>query len=143
MSVKNKLPKDTIELQQTLITCKHIEEVYFTETGEHFFSKHELVDKGKKTGKFYGRLSVEYQEYKTDGTRKYFKPVSIHTPEALIVETLSREEVLAIKVAVEKETAAPSADVLELVSLVKNLQSEIAELKAAKGGKKADKKEEA
>jgi len=89
------------DLRLTLELNENIEEVYFTRNGSHFFNKHELMsDKGKKTGKFYGWLKTEVTEVLVKDARGQSKPqlklVNTANPVAEIVETLTREEVLAL-----------------------------------------------
>ena len=107
MSHKLKTIDKLRDLQQTLAANSHIAEVHFTASGEHFFTAHELEardEKGKviKGGKKYGYLECEPQLWKVQGERKIFKMQPKHTPDAEIVETLSREDILALKVDVEK-----------------------------------------
>lgn len=98
------------DLHNTVKRGEHIEEVYFTEQGDHYFTKHELVERvevkrngnvsfaDKKTGKFYGSLKVEAKtevaiaRNGATNTRTYM--AGIANPDALIVLTLSRDEVL-------------------------------------------------
>lgn len=99
MSISKKSEEGLKALQHTLKVSPHIQEVHFTATGEHYFGAEELTPtdpKGKKTGpaKKYGYLRTEPQVSKIVGERKFFKHVSVATPEAEIVESLSRDEVL-------------------------------------------------
>lgn len=89
------------DLRLTLELNENIDEVHFTKTGAHFFNKHELFDeRGKKTGKFYGWLKTQVKEIIVkDGQGKekgVLKLVNIANPIAEIVETLTRDEVLAL-----------------------------------------------
>ena len=94
MSISKKTPDQLKELKDTLKSCPHIQEVYFCDNGDHYFSVHEFQEKGKGTGKFYGRLKTENVLYKVVGERKFFKTQSVETPETEITETLNRDEVL-------------------------------------------------
>lgn len=95
MSIAKKTPEQLKELKDTLRQYPHIEEVHFTDNGNHYFNKHEFIDKGKGTGKYYGFLNTELRVYKVVGERKFFKNQSVPRGDAEIVETLSRNDVLA------------------------------------------------
>lgn len=89
------------DLRLTLELNENIDEVYFTKTGAHFLNRHELIDeRGKKTGKFYGWLKTQVKEIivkDAQGKEKgVLKLVCIANPIAEIVETLTRDEVLAL-----------------------------------------------
>ena len=94
MSIKRKSEAHLAELQDTMERCPHIEEVHFTAAGDHFFDAHELVIKGKPTGKKYGWLKVNPVLKKVIGERRIFKMEHVANPDALIVESLNRDEVL-------------------------------------------------
>lgn len=82
------------ELKETLRKMPHIQEVYFTESGAHFFNQYELKIKGKGTGEFYGRLKTDAEVYKVEGERKFYRTVSIADDDAKIAATFSREDIL-------------------------------------------------
>lgn len=89
--------KISYELYDTVEQNEHIQEVYFTKDNTHFLNKHELE------GKFYGRLKVKQVLSHSVGDKKFFKMETIHTPETLIVETLSRKDILKMEPVDEKE----------------------------------------
>jgi hypothetical protein len=96
------------DLRLTLELNENIEEVYFTKTGAHYFNKHELMDeRGKKTGKFYGWLKTVVKEIivkDAQGKEKgVLKLVNTANPIAEIVETLQRDELLALPDMEEEE----------------------------------------
>ena len=95
MGIERKTAVQVRELKDTLVLYPHIQEVFFTEAGEHFFTAHELVEKGKRTGKMYGYQKLKPVQVKTQGDRRVFKHESVHTPNTLITQTLSRDEVLS------------------------------------------------
>ena len=97
MGIERKTAAQLQELKDTLLVNTHIEEVFFTDAGDHFFTAHELVEKGKRTGKFYGYQKIKAVQVKGHGDRRLFKHESVHTPATFITETLSREEVLAFE----------------------------------------------
>lgn len=82
-------------LHDTLQEMEHIEEVHFTEKGDHYFNVHELREKNKPTGKFYGRLDYKQVKNGTNGDKTLYKVVEAARPDALIVKTLSRDKVIA------------------------------------------------
>jgi hypothetical protein len=89
------------DLRLTLELNENIEEIHFTKTGAHYFNVHELMtENGKKTGKFYGWLKTEVKEVMIKDPRGKAKPtlklINVENPIALIVETLQRDEVLAL-----------------------------------------------
>jgi hypothetical protein len=107
MSIKLKTPEDLKDLQTTIKKNEHINEVHFSENGDHYYDKHELTDtgndKGKGTGKYYGWLKTK-SIIKTDNKgNKRSVMGSVENPEAEIIETLTRQEVLEYK---PKKTAA-------------------------------------
>lgn len=106
MSIKLKTTEDIIELQNTLKKCPHIQDVHFTENGSHYFDKHELTDtgndKGKGTGRFFGYLNTKTVIRTDKMGNKRAVNVSVENPEAEIVETLTREEVLGMKIKKQK-----------------------------------------
>jgi hypothetical protein len=112
MSISKKTPEQLAELKNTLKQYPHILEVHFTDTGGHFFNKHELLNNGKKTGKFYGFLRTEMVVAKIVGERKFFKSQSIPTPEAEIVETLDRDEVISYGEE-KKKAGRPKAETVD------------------------------
>lgn len=161
--IERKTRQQLEDLQATLREYPHIEEIHFTESGDHFFNVHELTEVnkagkqvGKGTGKRYGRFKLEDFCYKTVGERKFYKKVRVHTPETMIVETLTREQVLEYEYSGPEEAgktpaiASASADptVAELLRQVTEMRDEMARLRAAKGeegqdGKKGKKAEAA
>lgn len=115
------------DLRDTVEANPHIQEVHFTKKGEHFFNAHEFADKkggGKGKGKIYGRLGVEAVHVRNEGDRKIFKNDFVALPEFEIVETLSRDEILAAKV---KGEAKP---VSEVEAENAKLKAELEKLKA-------------
>lgn len=89
------------DLRLTLELNENIEEVYFTKTGAHFFNKYELVDeRGRKTKRFFGWLKTRVKEIivkDAQGKEKgVLKLVDVENPATEIVETLTRDEVLAL-----------------------------------------------
>lgn len=93
------------ELHDTVDQLDHIKEVYFTKTGAHYFNQHELKEGNKGTGKFYGSLLMEQKFTHSEGDRKFYKMVNKANPVALIVKTLTREEIFALY---DKQNAALS-----------------------------------
>lgn len=91
-------------LHTTLKLNKHIDMVYFTETGEHYFNVHELIERrtGKKTGRFFGFLKTEFVEdtvkLRGGGTEKKMRMISVENPATEIAETLTRRDVLALPI---------------------------------------------
>lgn len=88
MGINQKSPEQLAELQSTLEACEWIKEVHFTKDGNHYFNLHKLA------GKSYGFLRTKQEVAEVRGERKIYKHKSVHTPEAEITQTLSREEVL-------------------------------------------------
>jgi hypothetical protein len=95
MGIERKTPAQLQQLKDTLLACPHIEEVHFTDSGDHFFTVHELVEKGKRTGRKYGYQKLKPVVVKSQGDRRVFKHESVHTPHTLISQTRTRDEVLA------------------------------------------------
>ena len=98
MSINKKSQSQIKELQNTLNLCHHIQEVHFTANGDHYFHAHEFTQKGEKKPTLYGRLKSEPVLKKVQGTREIYKIEPVHTPEAEIIETVSREEILAMEI---------------------------------------------
>jgi hypothetical protein len=97
------------DLRKTVAANPHIKQVHFTESGDHFFHVHELKEKGKGTGKYYGHLNFQPVLQKVEGTRKIYKNGSVANPESEIVETLTRAQVLSAgKEAKEDKPAKPT-----------------------------------
>lgn len=94
VGISKKTPDALKQLKFTLRKCPHIEEVYFTQEGNHYFNKHDLPGAKKGDTKAYGHLNVAPVLYKVQGERKIYKMKSVDTPETEIVETLTREEVM-------------------------------------------------
>lgn len=80
--------KDLKALQATLRKCKHINTVYFTCTGDHYFDAHELGEKK------YGYLAMEPTLIDGPQNTKLTKMKHVGVEDAEIVQELSREEVL-------------------------------------------------
>lgn len=132
-----------LDLQATLEECLHIEEVYFTDKGDHYFNVHELMQAGKKgnvgTGKFYGSFKLEDVVYKTVGERKYYRKTKVHTPHTLITTTLTREEILdhefngPDEMVQGKAVAITATDptVAELMRQVAEMSAKLSQLTAA------------
>ena len=95
MSIKNKEIKGLQELQSTLQANAHIEKVYFSANGAHYFNVHELINDGKKTGKFFGYLDSKVVADEKSKDKK-FKRVSVAN-NTEIVETMTANEVLNFK----------------------------------------------
>lgn len=88
------------ELYDTVLENAHIEEVHFSADNKHYFNIHELLDIRSKrgTGKYYGYLKVEQKSVGVDASnRPIFKMVQVANPEALIVKTLTRSEILEME----------------------------------------------
>jgi len=129
MSIKNKPIADLKELQETLIACPHIQEVHFTSKGLHYFNKYELDDEdGNK--RYFGYLNTSLEVYKIVGERKYFKLKSIENPKTEIVETLSRKQILALKVADEPISKKDQKLVDQLSAENESLKAELEALKS-------------
>lgn len=85
-------------LKDTVKKYPHIQNVYFTANGNHYFHVHELKVKGsKKSSGQYGWLKLDQQKVGEDGGLPVFKNVAVENPETKITETLSREQVLSEK----------------------------------------------
>jgi hypothetical protein len=82
------------ELYSLIADNDYIKEVHFTKTGAHYFNVNELKVDGVGTGKFYGWLKLEQVFSHEENHRKYYKMVNVANPPALIVQTLSRDEIL-------------------------------------------------
>ena len=124
MSIKKKTNEALKALQNTLIACPHIEEVHFAENGDHYFSVHEFTPKGAKKAKLYGRLKSAPVLKKVQGTREIFKIEPVETPEAEIIETLPRSDILAMKIDEGQELSKKDQKIVD------KLQSENEALKA-------------
>ena len=122
--IDKKNTADLVDLQNTLRSNKHITEVHFTATGEHYLNKYPL------DGKEYGMLKNEQVFAKIVGERKFFKLQSVATPESLIVQTLSRGEILAIQTsaAPEKISAKDKKALEAALSENEALKAKLAEL---------------
>lgn len=81
-------------LYDTLQEMEHIEEVHFTAKGAHYFNKHELTEKKKPTGKFYGRLNYKQEKSGTQGDKTLYRVVEAAVPDALITKSMSRDQVI-------------------------------------------------
>src|SRR5690242_2603330 len=110
------------DLQRTVKANPHIQEVHFTKSGQHFFNAHDYKEKGQVKGK-YGRLGVEAVHVRNEGDRKIYKNEFVPLEEYKIVETLTREEVLAADI------LNPSATVEAKSNELKKAQEENAKLK--------------
>ena len=124
MSIKKKSNESIKALQHTLAVSPHIEQVHFTESGDHYFATHEFTPKGSKKVKLYGKLKSEPVLKKVQGTREIYKIEPVETPEAEIIETLTRAEILAIELK-DSETLSKKDQ-----KVVDKLQAENEALKA-------------
>lgn len=105
-----KIKEVSQDLHDTLESADHIENVHFTKTGDHYFNVHEYVERikskdgtgysNRKTGRFFGHLLTEVVEetvnLKGGAIDKQLKVRLTANPKCEIVETLTREEVLAL-----------------------------------------------
>ena len=89
--------KDLKALQATLRKCKHINTVYFTCTGDHYFDAHELGEKK------YGYLAMEPTLIDGPQNTKLTKMKHVGVEDAEIVQELSREEVLEFVIEAETQ----------------------------------------
>ncbi|MDE3250792.1 MAG: hypothetical protein KGO82_19170 [Bacteroidota bacterium] len=108
MSIAKKTPQQLADLKNTLELNPHIEDVFFTAEGNHYFNAHELMDKkGKGTGKKYGYMGVKEEQYKVVGERRFYKLVSQPLLNTFITQEMTREEVLKYELkAVAKKAEA-------------------------------------
>lgn len=117
----SKIKEVSQDLHDTLEINDHIEKVHFTKTGDHFFNVHEYEERirakdgsgysSKKTGRFFGHMLTEVVEetvnLKGGAIDKKMRLRLMPNPKAEIVETLTREEVLALPVYEEEMEAVP------------------------------------
>jgi hypothetical protein len=117
----SKIKEVSQDLRDTLLANEQIEKVHFTKTGNHYFNVHEYEERvrakdgsgysSRKTGKFYGHLLTEIVEetvnLKGGAIDKKMKLRLMPNPKAEIVETLTREEVLALPVYEEEMEDVP------------------------------------
>lgn len=101
MAKNSKITEIHPDLRATLEQGENLEQVHFTKTGAHYFNVHEYVEQGgKKTGRLFGFLHTKVVEVATKdsrgNTKSTLKLVTVPNPKAEIVETLTREEVLAL-----------------------------------------------
>lgn len=80
------------ELKETVAKMPHIKQVHFTAKGDHYLVVHET--KGKK----YGRHNIDQVKAGTQGDRTLYKNKSVPVAETMIVETLTREQILKAKI---------------------------------------------
>lgn len=106
----SKIKEVSKDLHDTLESAEHIEKVYFTKNGDHYFNVHEFVDRvrmkdgsgysNKKTGRFFGHLITDIVEetvnLKGGAIDKQLKIRLVPNPKCEIVDTLTREEVLEL-----------------------------------------------
>jgi hypothetical protein len=108
--------KVTTDLQNTVRGNAHIQTVYFDQNGDFFLNAH------KHGSKFYHRIK---KQVVTDRAKVNARPETIHEakPEHELIESLTREEVLASKP--ENETPLTP----EAQSLIESMQKELKEAK--------------
>ncbi|HLX54992.1 MAG TPA: hypothetical protein VKR58_13690 [Aquella sp.] len=82
------------ELYNLISDNDYIKEVHFTKANQHYLNVHELKVNGVGTGKFYGYLKLEQVYSHSEGERKFYKMVQVANPPVLIVETVSRDQIL-------------------------------------------------
>lgn len=131
--IDKKSKQDLEDLQVTLSENPHLEEVHFTKNGTHYFNRHELVEEGKKTGKFYGYQKIVPKLQKVVGERRFFKNKSVHTPATELIQTMTAEEVLDYEF-VETTDANKGGESLKEIREQRKLQK-AAESKAAASAK--------
>lgn len=107
-----KIKEISQDLHDTLEANDHLEKVYFTERGDHYFNVHEYEERvrakdgsgysSRKTGRFFGHMLTEIVEetvnLKGGAIDKKMKLRLMPNPKAEIVETLTREEALELPV---------------------------------------------
>ena len=117
----SKIKEVSQDLHDTLEVNDHIEKVHFTKTGDHFFNVHEYEERvrakdgsgysSKKTGRFFGHMLTEVVEetvnLKGGAIDKKMRLRLMPNPKAEIVETLTRDEVLALPVYEEEMESVP------------------------------------
>lgn len=81
--------KISFDLYDTVEQSEHLSEVFFTKDNRHYFNRHEL------NGKYYGFLKLEQVKTHAVGDKQFFKMKPVANPETEIVETMTREEILA------------------------------------------------
>lgn len=89
------MPQISEALKETVKRNPHIQNVYFTGNGNHYFHVHELKEKGKKSKGQFGWLKLNQEKVGEENGRPVFKNVSVENPETKITETLTREQVLS------------------------------------------------
>lgn len=118
----SKIKEISQDLHDTLEAHDHIEKVHFTKTGDHYFNVHEYEERvrakdgsgysSKKTGRFFGSMLTEVVEetvnLKGGAIDKKMRLRQMPNPKAEIVETLTREEVLALPVYEEELEPVPA-----------------------------------
>lgn len=117
--IVKKTKEGLAELKHTLVQFPHLEEIYFTAAGEHFFNAHELKERGKTT-RLYGYQNVVPTLAKVLGERRFYKNKSVHTPETHIVQTMTAEEVLDYEWVEAGEDEAPNQTLKEQRQLRKD-----------------------
>lgn len=108
--IDNKTLVDLEELKDTLTENPHFDKVYFTKTGVHYFHVHELMEKGKGTGKYYGGLKVVPTLHRVVGEKKEYKNKSVHTPATMIVQEMTADEVLDYEFVEQKKESTPALE---------------------------------
>ena len=113
----NNIKEVSQDLHDTLESGEHIEKVYFTKTGDHFFNVHEYEERVKskdnagyfnrKTGRLFGGMLTEVvEETVTLRGGAIDKKMFIRNkpnPKTEIAVTLTRDEVLALPIREEDE----------------------------------------
>ena len=118
-------PEISKELQATIASHPNISEVHFDESGRYYFISHKLQDKkDSKTWNLYGKGKYSHSK-KIEGifnVDNVSEQIAIGQADTLIVETLTREEILDAEAVSNEES---------LVSkIMKMPKSELAALKA-------------
>jgi hypothetical protein len=93
------MAKISEELKQTVAAHPHISEVHFNRLGAHYFNVHEYEGNkdDKRSGKKYGRFERQATHVSTEGTRKIYQNKNVPVDSEEIVETMTREQILATK----------------------------------------------
>lgn len=108
----SKITQISQDLHDTVEANEHIEQVHFTKNGDHYFHVHEYEERvrtkdgsgysNKKTGRFFGWLKTEVVEetinLKGGAIDKKSRLRMMPNPKTEIVETLTRDQVLALPV---------------------------------------------
>ena len=123
MSIKNKKAEGLQDLQDTLIVHENIEKVYFTASGNHYFNQFELKNE-KGNSKFYGYLGSDIIPDPKNPKRS--KRINIPVQKAEIVETKTRDEILAIKV---QKPVDETAELKKKIADLEAINAKLAESK--------------